>query len=344
MSNLTMANPNSNYNSIDVAKYIASIFIFTMHCNAFEDYGSCSLIFEMLSRWGVPFYFISTSYFLFKKVNTSNETSTIKKYCFRIFSLYSLWFIYNLPSFIYLRFISKSSELISISAYLKLFLGFILSSTFIGSWYLASCIFSSIFIYCLSKRFSNKSILLISSILYVLCVASSVYGGLLSNTFNRLLSFLCFPLNLFCGCFYFAIGKYISENESKVLSLFSRKKAICLFCLFYCLYILEVLIAKKFAYLRSTDIGAFTVIIGFLLFVYCLQSECKISNSKQLRKLSTIVYCCQGNILCAKGAFKLYINNSSLVCYLFSVVILICIIVLVLLVQKKKWAWTYYLT
>ena len=311
---------SNNYDGIDVAKFIASICIFTMHCNAFADFGMFSLIFETLARWGVPFFFICSSFFLFKKMKNYNDNKTIlKKYCFRIISLYIVWFIYNLPSFIFLNFIYKGGKLSDVTSSFRLLKSFIFSSTFTGSWYLSSCIFSAVLIYYLSNHFTTKQ--LGTSVIYVLCACNSVYSGLLPLSIHNILSFLCFPQNIFCGCFYFAIGKYISENQVLIVRKFDTKKGLVLFILFYIIYFSEVLIANKLGYLGVTDVGIITVAVGVYVFIICLQSNIQTPKSKSLRNLSTIIYCCQGNILCAKGMFKLYFFNSSIICYIFSIVL-----------------------
>lgn len=64
--------------TIDLAKLVGSIMIFTMHISAFSDMGGgTQFIFELLSRWGVPFFFITSSYFLFSEKNLKLEKHSV---------------------------------------------------------------------------------------------------------------------------------------------------------------------------------------------------------------------------------------------------------------------------
>ena len=83
---------------IDLMKFIASMMIFAMHCQAFYDLGRFSFLWELLTRWGVPYFFIASSYFLFSKCEHADAAKTVKKYIMRIATLYFAWIIFNIPS------------------------------------------------------------------------------------------------------------------------------------------------------------------------------------------------------------------------------------------------------
>ena len=198
--------------SIDLAKLLGSILIFTMHCGALNDYDQLSMIPQLLARWGVPFFFLCSAYFLFSKSSNGNiEKSTLRKYVYRIGMLYIAWFIFNLPDVIYHRLYSK--DLTALGTWLVFLKNTTLSSTFVGSWFLASCIFSAWFVYLLCKKIKTKTVLGITFVFYLLCVFTSAYYGVLLSGVEKVLTFLCFPLNIFNGCFYFALGKYIADIE-----------------------------------------------------------------------------------------------------------------------------------
>ena len=96
------------YDSIDIAKFLGSILIFTMHLKP-------ALAVQISARWAVPFFFICSSYFLFRKSkNKTVDRETIRKYIHRILTLYLVWFIFNIPSIIYTRLYGKDlSEIFS---------------------------------------------------------------------------------------------------------------------------------------------------------------------------------------------------------------------------------------
>lgn len=55
---------------IDFLKITASLMIFAMQCQAFSDFGRFSFLWELLSRWGVPYFFVASSYFFLESSTT----------------------------------------------------------------------------------------------------------------------------------------------------------------------------------------------------------------------------------------------------------------------------------
>ena len=332
------------YDSIDLAKLMGSILIFTMHCGALNDYDQLSMIPQLLARWGVPFFFICSAFFLFSKsVNGNMDKSTLRKYVYRIGMLYLAWFVFNLPNVIYQRLYSK--DLSAVSTWLLFLKDSVLSSTFTGSWFLASCIFSAWFVYLLSKKLGTKAVLGITFVFYLLCVFTSAYYGALPSSMGKTLSFLCFPLNIFNGCFYFALGKTIVENKQKLILFFNKTRSVCFFIFFYLLFLFEIALTKRLNIYDSSDVAFSTAGIAVSLFFLCIQADMKLKNGLLLRKLSTIIYCCQGNVLLANGVFRKVLHFSSLAAYLASCVVAAVICVIVLMIQKSgRWKWSRFLT
>ena len=191
--------------TIDLTKFIASILIFVMHCNVLEEK---NIYIEVVTRWGVPFFFMCSGYFLFgKAIDGSIDKETLSHYIRRIISLYGVWLVVNIPNVFYYRLYMHSTS--DFCFWIKFLKDFVLSSSFTGSWYLGSSIFSALIVYLLCKKNTTKRVLCITSSIYVLCALTSVYSGLLPLKVNQTLKFLCFPGNVLTGCIYFAAGKYI---------------------------------------------------------------------------------------------------------------------------------------
>ncbi len=333
------------FDLIDLAKLIGSILILTMHLNAFADYGRARLIIELLARWGVPFFFVASAYFLFSKSQRSGAPrEAIVGYTKRIAILYLVWMIFNIPSILYIRLWNKN--LSSPEVWFVFFKNSILSSTFTGSWYLISCVFSAWFVSALCRRCSTKKAVLVSALLYLLCIMSSAYCGILPDTIASILTFLCFPLNLFNGCVFFALGKYISENEKALTERFGALKCALGAVFFYSLYLCEIYITKSNALLSSTDAAFSLVPLSFFMLLFCLQQKAKIRGNLVMRKLSAVIYCCQGNVLVIKNHLEqLFGIRSSIQQYLVSVLLVSLICAGVLLLQSNKTHhWTEYLT
>ena len=330
--------------SIDIAKFIGSVLVFTMHFNPLSDYKYVSIIPQILARWGVPFFFVCSAFFLFNKSADGNiDRDTINIYIYRIGSLYAVWLVYNIPNVIYSRLYSK--DLSAVSTWLVFIKNSVLSSTFTGSWYLASSIFSAWFVYLLSKKFKTKTILGITAVFYLLCVFTSAYFGVLPQGIKKVLTFLCFPLNIFNGCFYFAIGKYIAEDKQVVFKKIDKRRAMTGFIIFYSIFVVETALSTYFKVLGSTDIAFSTVLMSVSLFLFCLQANVKINHGLLLRKLSIIIYCCQGNVLLVNGLVKNTFKVPSILAFVISSIIAAGICVVVLYIQKHThWKWSKYLT
>lgn len=330
--------------TIDLAKFIASILICALHLGIFSDYNHLNIIPHLLSRWGVPFLFICSSYFFYCKCDNSKiEKDVLYKYVRRIAMLYIVWLVFNIPHVVYARLWSK--DLLAIRTWLVFIKNSILSSTFIGSWYLSSSIFSVLFIYVLSKKLQTKTIMKITFIFYLLCVFSSAYRGVLPSNISKVLLFFLFPLNIFNGCFYFSLGKYIAENRQTILNKWNKKRSLIGFIIFYLLFVAEIGLTKYFKILGMTDVTFSTALMAYTLFLFCLQTSIRISNSLLLRKMSIVIYCAQGNVLLVNRVCRTTLKASSFLSSLISYIVLAAIFALVLYVQKKqKWKWTEYLT
>lgn len=335
---------NRSLDSVDLAKFLGSVFIFAMHCSALSSYGHAGFVLELLARWGVPFFFVSSAYFLFRKCTGGNlSREQMLRYVCRIGMLYLCWMIFNLPSIFFIRLWKR--DLTSVNTWLVFLKNSVLTSTFHGSWFLASCMFSAWFVYLLSKRFRSKTIILFTFPFYLLCVLTSVYKDVMPKEAMKVLGFLAFPLNIFNGCFYFALGKYISENEHKITSIFTKKKARMLFIVLYFIFISEIFISKHFGIFGMTDMAFTSAGVACALFLFCLQTNIHIKNSKLLRKLSIIIYCCQGNVLLFNTLCKKILGGRSLIAFLLSCGVVAAISSIVLYVQKKRqWKWVNYLT
>lgn len=302
-SNNSDGSIQKTYDAIDIAKLIASVLIFSMHCNLLADYGNAAFLLEISARWGVPFFFICSSYFLFRKNKDGIiEQKIIRKYIKRIALLYISWFIINIPSVIIIRL--KGKDLSDVGTWLTFFRESLLSSTFTGSWYLVSCIFSAFLVYELSRIFRNKTILIITAVFYILCVFTSAYNIIPASGFSDLLDFLCFPLNIFNGCFYFAVGKCVAENQGSITGIFNKKVSLLCFVISFLLFGSEMYLTKHLMIYKCSDVAFSTIMMGLFMFLFCLQAEIRVKNSIVLRKLSTVIYCGQGNALILYPLYK----------------------------------------
>lgn len=339
----TLSDKKDQNDAVDLVKFIASMMIFAMHLKAFDDIAAFGFAFELLMRWCVPFFFITTSYFLFSKsVNGNITADTLKKYLKRISILYLIYFIYNLPSTIYYDIIKTGGpDLYTILMFVK---KAFFSAAFFGAWFINSCFFSAVLIYFLSKKFRTKTVVLIAGIIQLISILSSVYSKLLPAEIQPVLGFLCYPLNIFGGVLYFALGKYIYENRDRLLKIHSGIYS-AVFIASYILFFAECITAMHFGYYYSSDAGFALIPISVSLVLLLLKCRASIKNHLLLRKLSTIIYFGQGNIILLSGLLMHRFHTSYLVKMLVGFVLMAIFSSLVLLIQKSgKFRWAKYLS
>ncbi len=331
--------------SVDLVKFIASVMIFLLHNGMLKQWENVRFAEEVLSRWGVPFFFLSSAYFLFRKGEGGNITGEqLRGYARRIALLYAGWFVFNLPSVAYMHFIQyKVNELHTWVVFVK---NAFFSASFTGSWFLTSCVFGAWLVWLLSRRLSTGRVVFATAWVYAICVLTSMYKGIIPKAIVGVLNFCVFPLNIFNGCFYFAVGKAIAENEERIRARFPRPVCAACFLVAYALYFGEIAFARRAGIFSKTDVGVFLIPASIALFLFCLETGARVPGGRLLRKMSTIFFFCQGNIICVRGFCAEYLGVRSIhalnaVC----LALLAAVTAAVLLAQRRtKWRWPHYLT
>lgn len=268
----------------------------------------------------------------------------LSKYVKRIFFLYVSWLIINSPAILANIYSKVIKGDLPLYWYIK---NSFLCDTFLGSWFLLSSIFSACILYLLCKRFKCWTILLISFPIYVICVLTSVYGNTLPDSLMYVLKdVLCFPLNIFGGFFYFSIGKCLADNYERINGI--SKMSSCFFvAISYIVYCVEVVIAKKLDYLYSTDFSFSIAILGVSFVLLGITCGIKISNHLLLRKMSTIIYCAQANVLEIRIIMesKLLHKDHDVFLLITMSLFMAGIVLFVLFMQKRvKWKFLRYLS
>ena len=334
------ANGATNFDAIDLFKFIASLLIFSMHFKALNDFENAGFELELTARWGVPFFFISSAFFLFRKTeNGIISKEVLAKYVRRLLKLYLFWFVINLPYTLY----THKSTLIHIREWPVFLKNAVLSSTFLGSWFLVSCIFSAWLVYQLSKKLKTRAVMFVLLPLYLLSVLSSAYGGMVPSGIRSALSFLRFPLNIFNGCFFFAVGKYIAENFDSLCSRLSAFKCGVCVIAFYFLFHIEIAGCKKLGIFQSTDAALCLMPVSYYLFLFCVQLKIKNTRALTLRMLSTLIYCGQSNVKCLWGLGEQNLHIGYTALYLISLAVMLALCAIAFKLQKYgKWKyWKY---
>lgn len=279
------------YTSIDVFKFLAAILIVAIHTNPFAG-NEVDYYFTCFCRIGVPFFFVATSFFFFRKSHPD-----IKAYSKRLLLLYLLWFIIETPLIYYNFFINTPYPLFF--NIINLIRSIFFSNTWGASWFVMACVIAVNLVYFMSRKYSNKVLLVIMGGVYIISLFSSSYYGIFNkfSSENIQKAFLLFcmafhPSNsFFVALIYVVIGKIFAEATPKFYTI--RPNTKILMALFVCIMILgyfEVFLLKDLV--RTNDAFVILPIAVFILFFLLLNIDIPISPNlaKQMRDLSILIY------------------------------------------------------
>ena len=166
----TLENRQKNLNGIDLIKFLCSIMVFMVHIPFFTSLNSVPAKFldfglrHCICRIAVPFYFVCSGYFLFRKMPLYDpDAEIIKNYCFRILRLIATWLIL----------------LIMGGAY--------------HLWYLSATVVTIVMLsLCLHWRVKYRHICILACLLYMIGLLGDSYYGLIAplrkiKAFNALI-------------------------------------------------------------------------------------------------------------------------------------------------------------
>lgn len=268
------------YKSIDVAKFIASLSIVCLHTEPLSSV--CGVqgtdFMSTMTRWAIPFFFCSSS-FIFFKLNVD-----IKRYIKRILLLYFVWLIIKINLVYQTFFISDESFYLQLLSFLK---GLLFHNTFFASWYLSASVEAMVLLVVLSRRFSlsNRSLLILGILMYIPCLISTSYFGLLSSKMQSLLSLVTFSNSFFVAFIYMVIGKIVAENNTPKIG-----RSRVLLYMSIVLFIIEsviIILSKKY---NQTDSMFVLPILAYFLLCTLVETNNSIPYAITLRKLSILIY------------------------------------------------------
>ena len=152
---LCAAHSGTDYRFIDIFKIFCSFLIVGIHSEPFAEFGILDSAFGMLTRIAVPFFFVSSSFFLFKK---EFSWKRIGNYCKRMLMLYVVY------SIIYVIYELASGQFIIYSFLIKFFI-----SGYQHLWFLHQSVFAVLVISAII-RLTKKPWLLYTIAIVCFCI------------------------------------------------------------------------------------------------------------------------------------------------------------------------------
>ncbi|NFA02539.1 acyltransferase family protein [Weissella cibaria] len=278
-----------NYDLVDLTKFIQAILVISIHAGVPGA--------SWIGRIAVPYFFIVSGYFYFKKYNQLlSNTERLKSYfgySKRILGLLMIWNLMYLPLIVY-NIISKGNFSIVETGFLFLIgrlpgLGV--------SWYLCASIVGLGTLLLMMHLFGNMVTFVITIIIEVGLILFSGYHSVLSNISyvfddeilnNIMYSFIRSWLYLFLG---FCLSKHLDRIS------FVSKKCISVVLAVYLIEHFYLNVFDVWTGGVGTDETLFVPLLSFCIAVYTLKSKLTISSTLLLRRLSTFIYLAHSGVL-----------------------------------------------
>lgn len=288
-----------NYTTIDLAKFIFSIFIVMLHLHV-ADLSDASWFYNnFLFRIAVPFFFVASGYFYGRKIDVKKRAESYKcllRFLKRLLLPYCFWLLLNI-ALVSIKLLMAGKSILSII----LFVGHSTLVYPVGAlWYVYACMLGAIILYILQIRLklNLNLILVIAILLYSFAlVANSYYWVIKDSFFCVFVDYYIQLFNtarngLFVGFPIMFLGYYIAQNESNFCFL-TINKIIVPVC------ILSFFVSMMESYLNLTKpfVDEASLYIGYLFFIpsfFILMKNCSINISDKfslyLRNLSAGIY------------------------------------------------------
>ncbi len=295
-----------NYNSIDLAKFICSILVVTIHILPFGYHGKTGIISylnlnyivqQYLARIAVPFFFVCSGFFLYKKTSLTNFTfESTKKYALRLLRLYITWTLIYFPLSLN-RFLKNENGIIyGTLVYIR---DFVFTAIYTNLWYLKATAFAVLLIsFLLYKKVTPKKIIATAFVFYMIGLFAQSWFGFITPL-RKLTPFIWSLLKiveelivttrngLFFGFIFVGIGMIFAFYKVNI----SKNKALIGFIVSMFLMLIEVFLLKYFGFIREFNMYLFLVPASFFGFSFVHQIRLKNSTIyKTLRILSSLIF------------------------------------------------------
>ena len=218
-----------SFNSIDLVKFIMALFVVAIHLHPFSGklYGFSYRLYESIVRLAVPFFFLTTGFFLGKKMKSINkysktDSNKIKETLYKTLKLYLIFTVIYLPLTLYDYINNNHGVLFDVVNFFRyeIFIGEHFNSWIL--WYLLSCFYGLLLIFLLYKKLKIKNIIIIIIIiglsLYLFGFFVDLIMGVNSSSsiiiiLQKIISSTFVSGRIFQSVLYLSIGMYLSKAK-----------------------------------------------------------------------------------------------------------------------------------
>lgn len=274
-------NEQKQTGALDIFRLIAAFMVISIHTGLAESYNTQLDFFltGVIARIAVPFFLISTGYFLFGNEDSKKISAYIKK----IFLLYVIAVFIYVPVGIYAGFYSNTG----IWGLIK---QFVFDGTFYHLWYFPALITGVALVDFLRKRLSLRNLYILTIALYIVGLFGDSYYGLteklpVAAIYKAMFHIFSYTRN---GLFYVPVFLTMGLLIRKDTREFRSKREFSAFTAFLLLMIIEGGILHYFGLQRHDSMYIFLLPCSFYLFRFLLSVET--GQIPLFRSLSTWIY------------------------------------------------------
>ena len=343
-----------NYNCIDLAKFICAIMVVMIHFPRLNSNSDSQLVQylvfmfqEYYIRIAVPFFFVCSGYFLYRKTRLDAfDMKPTKKYVVRLLRLYAIWTVIYFPSYLREFAVTDKGFLYGMAVFIR---SFLFTAPYVHLWYLPATAFSVLLTsFLLNKKWPPERIMIAAAVFYALGLLDRSWYGVMKHL--PALDFCMQAIKkviistrdgLFTGFFFVGIGMLFAFRDYHI----SRRKALLCFCISMLSLTVEVTLLRSFSSPRDADVFVSLAPVAFFGFALVRQIELRDAPVyRTLRTLSTIMYLSHMLVGTGIASSLLRMVDETLIgTWVFTAsIILICIlggyaIIRLSELQKMKW-------
>ena len=329
--------------TVDIFKFIAAICVVAIHTNAFKDVniGVYNYLSYCVFTFAVPFFFISSGFFLGKKIqkvnylNISRFRDILKAYFKRLAYPYIIWGTWYFLISIVIDIISDNATILQAVEY-RLHV-WLVSSPGGGLWYVQAVLLLLMLLYLSGKE---KYIPYFVAIFFLLsCIPDFLplfkNCDIIRNMINIYNDIFITELNFVWWGIYFLLGLlfgYLKYNPFIIGVV--KKNIFPILILFYIIHVSVFIIIGDGLLLHILKI-----IVSVLLFMFAISRRNNFDESKSLhiRKMSTIIYFTHFSVIYAiQSIFKILNIDTQNFTTILWIIASICVVSYAYLVVSIK--------
>jgi hypothetical protein len=302
------------FGSIDYGKFVFSILIIGLHTAVFSDisYDIAFFINQILARLAVPFFFISSGFFIgLKMLKNNNDSSFIYKYFLKYLKLFLFFSLLYSPLTFYWAYSSAESLTVNILQYIQSIL--FLAPAYL--WFIIALALGVVIV-----KFLVKIPIILGVFISLILFFTGVLGNSYLFLFDTNNSILNFYFQIFLttrnGFFFSVPYIYSGYLVAIYLKNIKIKTIFAIFIFSFLLYSIEVYFVHSQLIETNIDTSMYFLLLPTSLFLFILIKMINIKNnntSRELARMSLYLYVFQFAFISFVLILNKYVLNHTFI-------------------------------